>query len=157
MTRSVTVPLPDSIWSKHRNTILKRSLWTDVLCCDKEWLFLRSKSQFDQRFDRDTCNIYLYNMTEQIYTSQLNTCTDWLLYPPGFFQIFRIWGPDKIRRAALSNDAVQYDKMITNNYDWKLIVLILKNILTVKWFSTINPIATTELRIWLDSMRLLQD
>lgn len=56
-------------------------------------------------------------MTEQTYTSQLNACTDWLLYPPGLFHIFTIWGPDKIRRAALSNDAVQYDKMIKNNYD----------------------------------------
>lgn len=51
-----------------------------------------------------------------------------------------------MRYAELSINAMQSDRMITNNYDWKLFVLIFYR----QKLSTINTIATTDLKIWCD-------
>lgn len=52
-----------------------------------------------------------------------------------------------MRHTALINDAMRSDTMITNDYDWKLILLIVENFLTVERVSKINTIAATNLKI----------
>lgn len=50
-----------------------------------------------------------------------------------------------MRAAALSNDVVRFETMVTKYFDWKLIMLIAKK-LTVKKCYLINTIATTCLK-----------
>lgn len=53
-----------------------------------------------------------------------------------------------MRRAALGNDAMRSDMMITNDKDLQLIVLSVENLSNVKIFSTSITIATTDIKIW---------
>lgn len=56
-------------------------------------------------------------------------------------------GHDEMRHSALGNDVMRSDTMVTNDYDWKLIVLIVEMFASQK-FSTINMIAVSNLKIY---------
>lgn len=115
---------------------------------DNEWDSFHEDgwlSRFERRLDPD--NIFI--QSDKPYWHTAAECSAvWCLSLSRLNQIIMIRGAWKMWHTVLSNNAKQIDTMIRKNYDWKLIVSIVKKTLTVKKFSMINIIAPTDLKIW---------
>lgn len=101
--------------------------------------------------------IYFYISTGHTDILQQNAGQHACLSPPKLIQIITIWGTRlNMSCCALGNLAMRSDTMITNDYDWNVIILIVADFLTVETFSTIITIATTDLKICWDLTRFIR-
>lgn len=100
--------------------------------------------------------IFIFQLATQTYCNRTESSMRVCLLQK-LIQIITIWGTRlNMSCCALGNLAMRSDTMITNDYDWNVIILIVADFLTVEKFSTIITIATTDLKICWDLTRFIR-